>query len=301
MTSQHHRSSLIFLVLFLFLGFYPVPIQASDCPYSIHVEAEPSSAKPGDEVRLSCSLAGYENPDSPDLMGVQVNINSITEEMKPSSLKSLIVSGQHLSNRASYNKKNQSVVLLYMSDRFADDESQIQYLSRSTTGLVEGIIQIPSMQTGQREIVLPVRVILIDKSNRTYTLNDSVVISANSDAPPAESLEITWEDMNFEWNKGNWNSNTLRYENQGWTGNGGLTITNRGQTAKTIQVTFTSLIDQISGSVVDETGSAIEHVSASSQQTRKISLQLFGKPDRALNGEKPGELNLRVEDTAPPE
>lgn len=115
MTSQHHRSSLIFLVLFLFLGFYPVPIQASDCPYSIHVEAEPSSAKPGDEVRLSCSLAGYENPDSPDLMGVQVNINSITEEMKPSSLKSLIVSGQHLSNRASYNKKNQSVVLLYMS------------------------------------------------------------------------------------------------------------------------------------------------------------------------------------------
>lgn len=131
MTSQHHRSSLIFLVLFLFLGFYPVPIQASDCPYSIHVEAEPSSAKPGDEVRLSCSLAGYENPDSPDLMGVQVNINSITEEMKPSSLKSLIVSGQHLSNRASFNKKNQSVVLLYMSDRFADDESQIQYLSRS--------------------------------------------------------------------------------------------------------------------------------------------------------------------------
>lgn len=271
----------------------PVQIFAADCPYTIKVEADRTTAAVGDQVKLTCSLEGYNNAALTELSGVQVNINQVTEEMSPSGIKTLISQNSYMYNSTGYNRVKKSIVLLYMSSLNAADTGD--YLPRSTIGLVEGTITIPESAAGQEQLVLPVQVILIDKNNKNYTIKTSIAIALNSGGGSEESVDIQWQSMNFEWKNGIWDPDEHRYLNQGWTTDGGgITITNRTGSSTKVQFRFTSLLEEIQGTVLDESGASADSYDIATKESRQFHLQLNGKPSRELKQEKIGEITVRI-------
>lgn len=277
----------------MLLVLLPIRIFAADCPYTIRVEADKTTATPGEQVRLTCLLEGYDSASLPELSGVQVNINQVTAEMSPTSIKTLINQSSYMYNSTSYNKVKKSIVLLYMSSLNVADTGD--YLPRSTTGLVEGTITIPESMAGQEQLVLPVQVILIDKNNKNYTIKTSIAIALNSGGTSEDTVDIQWQSMNFEWKNGTWDPDEHRYLNQGWTTDGGgITITNHTSSSTKVQFRFTSLLEEIQGTVLDESGASADSCEVASKESRQFHLQLSGRPSRELKKEKIGEITVRI-------
>lgn len=295
MKLKNRMSSFAFLLLFLAGLLLPMPVSASEAPYSIRIEANPSSAGPGEAVVLTVYLEGYDDTTKPELMGVQVNVFGMTDEMNLRERKSLIPSHNWFVNKTSYNKSNHSLVLLYTSDRFVNEGEKVEYLPRTTTGLVKGTITMPASAADAASLDLPVQVIMTDTASKSYTIKTTLSIPTGSEQPEVDRVEIKWDSMHFDYSPGTWNPSSLQYEGAGWSSQGGnVEVTNRSQKEQPMSIRYKSLLEAVSGTIVDEAGNAIEKVQLAPDLARTFQLKLEGKPDKELHAEKIGELTITI-------
>lgn len=288
-------SILLSLVLAAALSF--LPVRAAECPYTVDVSVTPQVVNPGGTVTFTCELKGYDNLELEDLQGVQINIFNITEDMKVLSRTSGIP--EHANKpRTSYNKVNHSIVLFYLTNRIVDEEAGevVEYLPRSTKNLLTAKVQLPETMPESKEYVFPVQVILIQKGSIDYTIKTELKVSVTDEPIATESVEIEWGKMDFEWNNGSWNPQTLTYVDQGWTNpdGGEIRLSNTGNTDTKAAIRFTSLLDEVKGTILSDTGESVEVIDLLQKQVKNFHLKLEGKPQKALNHEKIGEITIRL-------
>lgn len=246
---------------------------------------------------FTCSLNGYENGTQLPLQGIQINIKGITEDMTVQSRSPLIQYDGEYSSRSSFNKRNMSIVLVYMVDRTGDE---ITYLPFGTQDLFQASVKLPDTEPEGGEWVFPVDYILIEKGGNSYKITDEVRVKTGNSGQELQSISIEWGAMEFEWSEKKWNPNKLRYEEEMWkdNGTGWVKVTNSGTDNVSGQILFSSERSEISGMIRHDGEKVSDEQPGlfrlAGNQSLTGHLQLNGRPSEPLNHSKIGNITLKI-------
>lgn len=118
----------------------------------------------------------------------------------------------------------------------------------------------------------------------TYTQSVAVKIFVE-----VVSLDITWTAMSFNYADYKWDPSTHSYISGGWTTSGGtLTLTNAGNVNVLAELSFTSTLDGVTGTL-SNTSFAL-----SPTESGTTALTLEGKPSAALDNARVGSINITI-------
>lgn len=118
------------------------------------------------------------------------------------------------------------------------------------------------------------------------------LVSDTGDEPDIASVSITWGDMIFTYSDGTWNTETYVYDGKGWTAKGNtVTVENTGNVNFTASVAYQNLSDYDFIATWDKETASVP----ASSDPITFTLNLSGKPSKALNGETVGEVTVRID------
>lgn len=116
----------------------------------------------------------------------------------------------------------------------------------------------------------------------------------------AINVDVEWGEMIFDYDPGVWNPEEHIYEEGEWISNDSnyITITNVGEVSVTCDLSYEQLNKEITAEFIDqatqESLTSEAEFALLSQQSKTLLLQLDGQPNRAMENEAIGMVQLRI-------
>lgn len=108
-------------------------------------------------------------------------------------------------------------------------------------------------------------------------------------------VEITWTETEFTYVDGEWNPETHE-QTGGWEGSCEITLTNTGTMPVDYELTYTSVVEGITGvfSTTENPTAALASGSLDIGDVKTVAFKPEGRPPRDLNDEKIGTLTVKL-------
>ncbi len=108
-------------------------------------------------------------------------------------------------------------------------------------------------------------------------------------------VEITWTETEFTYVDGEWNPETHE-QTGGWEGSCEITLTNTGTMPVDYELTYTSVVEGITGvfSTTENPTAALASGSLDIGDVKNVAFKPEGRPPRDLNDEKIGTLTVKL-------
>ena len=259
-----------------------VAVAADDL--SMEARLSSSTLKPGEETVLTVSLSGYteEAAGNDGICGLQVDITGVDPEvLEVSSQASCIEDESAMANSVSYNPDIQRIRLVYVRMEGT--------LAAPCEDCLQVKLKLREDVTATGSITLPVTV-KIQTQNRQITLEDVCEIRYDPQGRVI-SVDISWGELDYEYDPGTWNPETHRYDGAGWQdqGTGYITVKNTGELDAAAYFTYGAVQPEITGSF-----SGGERVALGAGQQETVYLHLEGKPVEDLDHQVIGRVTVRI-------
>ena len=282
-----HMIAKCLLACGMVVSFPAMALAAQAAGYEVSVS--PEVATFGERVVVTVSLKGYDSIESVEsIRGLQVDITNIDENiLTVDSYKTLIDDTAVFSNKASYNKEQKRVRLAYVNFDGT--------LPRSYGAVLEMVCTVNASLKDGGSITLPVKVLMQTETDQQVVQNSECVITYGS-APPVESFDVEWGGFEYVYSHGEWNPQTHSYDRAGWSdsGTGYAKVTNNTGESASVEFSFLSTRDEISGRFTDGLAPMEGPKMLGSSESVTAYLELQGKPLAAMNAASIGGVTVSI-------
>lgn len=240
----------------LCLAFLSMPVRAVAAEtFTYTISASTTTPAIGSEFDVAISLTNYAELDA-GIRGLQIDVTNIDPNiLEVVSHSSLVDDASAASNETSYQPNKELVRYFYV--RFSGT------MDKSATDIMRFRLKIKDDLKESGTITLPV-VIKIGTETDNITVNDSLTIHYGQSTSDIVSVDVSWGDMEFNYQDGVWDSESHKWTGSGWTpaidSSNVITVNNTGQTDVKMQLTYTPFSEygNLTGSFSDETGQTVD-------------------------------------------
>lgn len=196
---------ILFLLLLILISNLSIKLSA-DTQIAFGVDISNNEPAKGEEVSITINLKNYFDATD-DIRGLQVDIKEIDPDfLEVISHESLIVDDQAISNKTSENQNNH-----YLRYVFAKMSG---ILNKETVDVARFVLKIKNNAEINQIIELPVTYSVVTTTDK-IVLNGTITLTV-SEEHAVRSINITWGEMQFEYDDGTWDSSQHVWKGAGW-------------------------------------------------------------------------------------